>query len=194
MTPPSPAPTGIVLAGGRSTRMGQDKAVVRVGGRRLVDLAVDVLAPVCSEVVVAAGERVLPDLAVAQVHDSGEDGPLGGIVTGLGYVDTELAAVVAVDMPFADAALLVDLARRWSGEVAVVPRTGERLQPLHAVYATAAVGRLADALRRGERSPTRAVLDLGALIVDVEDDRFAHNLNAAADLVALEEARLRRSS
>lgn len=182
MMPPDLA--GVVLAGGRSSRMGQDKAVLRVGGRRLVDIAVAVLSTICVEVVVAAGNRVLPDLAVAQISDSGAVGPVGGIVAGLEHAQTELVAVVAVDMPFADAALLVDLARRWTGQVAVVPRTGEQLQPLHAVYARQSAPDLAAALQAGERSAARLVVDLGALVVDVDDDRFAHNLNVPADLRA----------
>lgn len=183
MMPPQPL-TGVVLAGGRSSRMGEDKALLRVGGRRLVDLAVGVLTAVCTEVIVAAGDRKLPDLAVPQISDSGADGPVGGILAALEHARTQLLAVVAVDMPFADAALLADLVRRWTGQVAVVPRASGRLQPLHAVYATHSAADIAAALHAGERSLTRLVLNLGGLIVEVDDDRFAYNVNAPGDLLA----------
>ena len=182
MTPPVPPLTGVVLAGGRSSRMGSDKALLRVGGRRLIDLAVDALTPLCGEVLVAAGPRVVADLTVRQIHDAGDRGPLAGIVAALGEVSTDLAVVVAVDMPAVDVTLLADLARRWNGEPAVMPSAGGRLQPLHAVYATAALARLQDCLQAGIRSPARALVDLGALIVDVDDDAFARNLNLPSDL------------
>ena len=187
-SPVPPHMTGLVLAGGRSSRMGQDKAVLRLGGRRLVDIVVGILTPVCSEVFVAAGDRAIPELDVRQIRDGGDAGPLGGIVAGLAAASTDLVAVVAVDMPFADGSLLVRLAEQWVDEVAVVPRTGERLQPLHAVYAKHAQRPLNASLRRGQRSPAHALIDLGARVVAVDDDRFAHNVNRAADLAALEAA------
>jgi molybdopterin-guanine dinucleotide biosynthesis protein A len=107
-------------------------------------------------------------------------------VAGLETVSTDLAAVVAVDMPQADSRLLRDLAARWSGEPAVVPRANGVLQPLHALYATAALDHLRAAVRAGQRSATRVVLDLGALVVDVDVDAFARNLNRPADLGAAE--------
>lgn len=182
MTPGPPPLTGLVLAGGRSTRMGQDKALLRLDGRRLVDIAVETLAPICTDVIVAAGARIIDGLGVRQVADTGEDGPLGGIVAGLAAAGTDLVAVVAVDMPAADPALLAGLAQRWGGQVAVVPRAGGMIQPLHAVYATPWSGRLGAALRAGERSPARVLADLEALVVDVDDGSFARNLNRVSDL------------
>ncbi len=181
-----PPLTGVVLAGGRSTRMGQDKALLEMSGRRLVDIVVDVLAAVCDGVVVASGPRPIPDLDVRQVHDTGEEGPLAGIVAGLATSTTQLAAVVAVDMPFADGQLLLDLAQRWTGQVCVVPRAGGFVQPLHAVYAVAGQPKLRELLAAGQRSAAQAVEDLGALIVDVEDATFARNLNVPQDLTPAE--------
>lgn len=173
--------TGVVLAGGRSTRMGVDKATLAYEGRRLVDRAIDRLAEVCEPVIVVTGDRSIADLAVAQVRDAGV-GPLGGIVAGLGQVTTPLAAVVAVDMPFADPALLQRLAEAWDGEPAVVPVAGGCLQPLHAIYAAAAVDDLAALLDAGERSPARALELLGCRRIQIDDPTFAVNLNRVEDL------------
>lgn len=181
----TPSLAGLVLAGGRSLRMGQDKAVLRVNGRRLVDLAVQALAPICTEVLVAAGQRSIPDVRARQIADPG-DGPLGGIVAGLACANSDLVAVVAVDMPAVDAGLLAALAARWGGEAAVVPRAGGFLQPLHAVYATQARAALEAAFLGGQRSPADAVVGLRALVVEVEDAGFTRNLNAPQDLVGEE--------
>lgn len=186
--------TGLVLAGGRSTRMGVDKALLRVGGRTLAARALAVLATVCDEVLVASGDgRRLDDLAVAQVADAlPEAGPLGGIVAGLEAAHHELVAVVAVDLPYANAALLELLAGRWSGEPAVVARADGRLQPLHAVYTRAAAPLLRARLVEGQRSITRALHALRARVVEPVEwapadpaGRFALNVNRPEDLAEL---------
>lgn len=173
--------TGVVLAGGQSRRMGVDKAMLVVDGQRMVDRAVESLAEVCGQVVVAAGTRTIHGLSVAQIADAGV-GPLGGIVAGLRAAPTALVAVVAVDMPTIDTALLLRLAQEWDGESAVVPVTGDRLQPLHAVYSTAAASDLEALLDAGDRSPTRALQRLGCRAVPVADAAFATNLNRPDDL------------
>lgn len=77
-----PALTGVVLAGGRSTRFGRDKAAFEFEGARLVDRVGGVLATVCEEVIVASGDgRRLDGLAWRQVEDAVADaGPIAGIV------------------------------------------------------------------------------------------------------------------
>lgn len=180
--------TGLVLAGGRSTRMGTDKALLRVDGRRLVDIAVATLGAVCDAVIVAAGRRRIPDLDVPQIDDPAQ-GPLPAIVAGLRAARSELVAVVAADMPRADAAVLRRLADLWDGESAVAPVVNGVVQPLHAVYATAATERFAALVDAGERSPTRALASLDARLAapqawwhDGLADDFAVSVNSPADL------------
>jgi molybdopterin-guanine dinucleotide biosynthesis protein A len=175
--------TGLVLAGGRSTRMGADKATLVVDGQRLVDRAVATLAEVCGEVLVAAGTRPLEGLDVEQVPDDGT-GPLGGIVAGLQRCTTPLLAVLAVDMPAASAEVFAALATQWTGEAGVAPRVSGVIQPLHAVYATAAADEFALLLADGERSPRRALEQLAARFVDYSSAAFAVNLNRPEDLPA----------
>lgn len=177
--------TGLVLAGGKSARMGTDKAVLRLQGERLVDRAVRVLQGCCAEVLVASGDGArLAGLPVPQIADAmPEAGPLGGLVAGLETAAHDLVAVIAVDMPGADAGVLRRLAGRWDGQAAVVPRTAGRLQPLHAVWAKAAAPDLRALLDHGERSVTAAAERLGALIVDADAwGPFARNVNRPEDL------------
>jgi molybdenum cofactor guanylyltransferase len=179
--------TGLVLAGGKSVRMGTDKATLRWDGERLVDRAVGVLQVCCAQVLVASGDGVrLTGLPVPQVADAVHDaGPLGGLVAGLEAAAHDLVAVVAVDMPGADAGVLRRLAERWDGQAAVVPRTGRRLQPLHAVWAKTAAPDLRALLDHGERSVTAAAERLGALVVDADGwGPFARNVNRPEDLTA----------
>lgn len=173
--------TGLVLAGGHSTRMGVDKATLVVDGQRMVDRAVTTLAEVCGQVLVATGTRTIDALDVEQVHDDGT-GPLAGIVAGLRRCPTPLLAVLAVDMPAASGEVLRELAAQWTGEAGVAPRVGGVVQPLHAVYSAVATEDFAALLAGGERSPRRALERLSARVVDYPGGAFAQNLNRPADL------------
>lgn len=182
--------TGLVLAGGASRRMGGDKALLDVDGQPLVHHVAQRLATVCTSVLVAPGARRLPSMPWRQVpdHATGE-GPLGGIIGGLAAASTPLVAVVAVDMPHVDPALLVSLAHAWDGGAAVVPVAGGRPQPLHAVYAVAALADLTTAFADGDRSVSRVLRRVGAAFLEIgDDDRWAGDLDTPEDLL-----RFRRS-
>lgn len=188
-----PVLSGVVLAGGQSRRMGRDKAVLRVGGERLVDRAVHALQTCCSEVFVASGDgRRLAGLDVQQIADAVPDaGPLGGILAGLECARHPLMAVVAVDMPAADPGVLRLLAQTWSGEGVVLPRAGGRRQPLHAIWSRACVGELRVLLERRERSANTVAEHLGVRVVEPQEwgpaaatPHFAHNVNTPEDLEA----------
>jgi FdhD protein len=188
---PIPGVTGLLLAGGASTRMGTDKAVLEIDGEPLALHVVRVLARVCDPVLVASGDgRRLDWLELPQVTDLAPDsGPLAGLVAGLEAAATPLLAVVAVDMPNASDAVLRLLAERAQGHDAAVPETREGLQPLHAVYATAAAARLRASFESGERSVRRALEPLDVAVVAHEEwagadptGLFARNVNRPADL------------
>lgn len=185
--------TGLVLAGGRSRRMGADKALVEVDGRPLVRVVAARLAHVCVEVLVAPGARRLPDLPWRQVGDrvAGE-GPLAGILGGLAAASTPLVAVAGVDMPAVDPDLYAALADAWDGtQPAVVPVAAGRPQPLHAVYATAALPRFAALFDAGERAPTRALTRLQAHGVEVpQGTAWAASLDTPDDLARFLDGRV----
>jgi molybdenum cofactor guanylyltransferase len=184
--------SGVVLAGGPSSRMGADKALLDVGGEPLVLRAVRTLAALCEDVVVASGDgRRLAGLGVAQVADvEGGAGPLAGIIAGLESATHQLVAVLAVDMPHANAAVFRLLADRWSGEPAVVPVVDGHEQPLHAIWTRDAAVPLRDLLAAGQLSARSAAVALGAAIVGPDvwgradpTGRFATNLNRPEDLL-----------
>lgn len=186
-----PTLSGVVLAGGASSRMGQDKALLVYAGEPLVARAARLLASFCDDVVLASGDgQRLGLLELPQVADVAPGlGPLAGIVAGLERAAHPLVAVLAVDMPYASGPLFGLLAQLWAGEPAVVPVVAEALEPLHAVYAREAASALRAALAGGQRSVRRAVAALGVRRVGPAEwaavepaGRFAGNLNRPGDL------------
>ncbi len=188
---PVPGLTGLLLAGGASSRMGADKASLVVDGEPLARRVATVLSHVCGRVLVASGDGHRLDwLDLAEVADvEPAAGPLSGLIAGLEAAETPLVAVVAVDMPDASDAVIRLLAARMPGHDAAVPRTERGLEPLHAVYAAAAAAALRAAFEGGERSVTRALERLDVTVVEPDEwasadpsGGFARNLNRPADL------------
>jgi len=171
--------------------MGVDKASLVVDGEPLARRASAVLAAACTSVLVASGDgRRLDWLGLPQVTDLEPGaGPLAGLVAGLEAARTPLVAVLAVDMPDANPEVLRLLAGRVGECDAAVPRTERGLEPLHAVYATAAARGLRAAFEAGERSVQRAIERLEVVVVEPDawsdadpTGRFARNLNRPGDL------------
>jgi len=111
--------TGVVLAGGRSQRFGGvDKTRLPLGGRTLLQRAIDTLAPVSSICLVvggapAAGVTVVPDRYPGA-------GPLGGVLTALEAIDSSHALILAADLPFISGSLLRDVQRAGADAAAAV--------------------------------------------------------------------------
>jgi molybdopterin-guanine dinucleotide biosynthesis protein A len=126
----------IVLAGGESKRLGTDKAFLRIGGRVLIEGIVEKMARIGDEVIIVTNSpqkyghlevRLVGDIAPGQ-------GALGGIYSGLRAARSEYGLVVACDMPFLDLRLLRYMILSSPGWDVVIPRVGELIEPLHAIY------------------------------------------------------------
>lgn len=162
-----PRVTGIVLAGGRSTRFGGDKLAVEIGGRPLLHLAIDAVAGVVDEIVVVVardgpGPALPPDslvpVVVARDAVAGQ-GPLAGLAAGLAAASHPLALLVGGDQPALRPALLRELLRRLTPAAGGPPldvvglEDDGRLRPLPVALRVATVGPAAGvALAGGTRS------------------------------------------
>lgn len=161
--PPDTGVTGVVLAGGSSSRMGRPKPLVVLGGKLLLARIKEALDRVCDEIVLVVGadqDDATPDTGLALgmhvVADRLPDaGPLAGIEAGLKATSTPRAFLVAADHPFLSADLIAGMAEiAVSGPFdAVVPSKGGRLEPLHAVYSPESwLPVVSSALEAGRRS------------------------------------------
>ena len=130
---------GLVLAGGRSRRLGVDKGLVQFDGMPLLRIVVERVAGVCREVAVAVDRPgryeglALPARTVAD--ESPGLGPLSGLQVGLRTCRTEHVLVAACDLPFLNVELLRHMAKVPRAYQALVPWQDGRWQPLHAIYA-----------------------------------------------------------
>ena len=182
--------SAVVLCGGRSTRMGRDKALLEMDAVPLYRVLAERMARIADPVFLAPGvPGRLGPTGYPELPDAVADaGPLAGIASALKASPHELVAVVAVDMPFASPAVFSLLSDLRVTEQAVVPVTADGSQPLHALYARAALPKMVEALRAGRYSVrallrTMEVREAGELEWRDADPskRFALNLNEAGD-------------
>ena len=132
--------TGVIQAGGKSTRMGgEPKALLELGGRRIIERVLDAVAPVVDDVLIVTNTPALyAFLGVPMVPDVYPDhGSLGGIFSGLAAASGEAAFTVACDMPFLHPPVARLVIGRAGQADVVIPRVGEQLETMHALYAKA---------------------------------------------------------
>ena len=193
------ARTAVVLAGGRSTRFGdEDKAVADLAGTPMIRRVVNRVAPTVDSVVVNCRGAQLPaiesalsgvDRPVTFAEDEYPDeGPMAGMATGLRAVEGEYAVVVACDMPFVEAGFVDYLFERAAGHEAAVPRPDQWFETTHAVYRAAAmVDACEAALEDGENRIVAALFELDFVVVDADEvrdhghPRTFENCNTRAD-------------
>lgn len=116
--------------------MGQNKALMSLGGKRLVDRVVDVMRDVFSAVLMVTNTpEVYAELSIPMVRDVWpEKGSLGGVYSAIYHVATPYCLVVACDMPFLNAAVLRYLIAQIADYEVVIPDVLGELQTLHAIY------------------------------------------------------------
>ena len=145
----------IVLAGGKGLRLGRDKVLEVVGNRNLLRWVVSQFSSFSSDIiVVTAGKKSFPQFIdyprfklVTDIYPS--KGPLGGIYTGLAASDSFYNLVIACDMPFLNQALLRYMIQLSAGFDLVVPRLGDLVEPLHAIYSKSCLAPIEGLLSQG---------------------------------------------
>jgi molybdopterin-guanine dinucleotide biosynthesis protein A len=185
--------TAFILAGGKSTRMGTEKAFVELDGRNLLFRALDLTRAITPNVRIV-GSRGKFSNHGSVIEDVFRDcGPLGGIHAALRVSETELNLALAVDMPLVSPSFLRYLIGQAAAatELAIVPRCDGRLQPLCAIYRREFGDAAERALRKG-RNKIELVFDEVSIRV-IEGDEMARagfscdmfrNLNTPEELRA----------
>ena len=126
--------TGVLLAGGQSRRMGQDKALLEIDGETLFSRAFTLLQRHFPFVLIAGGRPGLEHPGAPRISDIYPGSALGGLYTGLHSAKTEWIFVAPCDMPYPDARIIERLLNHRDGVDAVVPRTPSGYEPVFALY------------------------------------------------------------
>ncbi|MCP4553001.1 MAG: molybdenum cofactor guanylyltransferase [Bacteroidetes bacterium] len=128
--------TGIILAGGKSSRMGTDKGLLDFNGKKLVETAVGLLSQVCGNIIISANSTNYDFVGYPVVKDIyPNSGPMGGIYSALKESTTKHNLVLSCDMPLIKTALLADLLKVINDFEVIVPWHGDqKFEPMCAYY------------------------------------------------------------
>ena len=187
--------TGILLAGGKSRRMGEDKRHLVVGEQTLLERSLAVLHSIFQEVLVVIAQDSPPlGVDARVVRDLGPDcGSLGGLYSGLMQATTPWVFVVACDMPFLNQAVIAQFTSRKATADIVMAKLDARLHPMHALYGKQCLPVLEQMIRARQfkiqemvsQSSLRVcyVTEADLLTIDPSGRSF-YNVNTLADLEA----------
>lgn len=152
----------IVLAGGKSTRLGRDKVLEKIGDKSLLEQVISRIDPLSKEIIiVTAKPRTFAELAsrpkIKFVTDiiPGQ-GSLGGVYSGLIKSDSFYNIVVATDMPFVNTELLRYMVGVSEGYDLILPQVGGLYEPLHAVYSKNCIKPIEEIFQKG----SKVIIDL----------------------------------
>jgi molybdenum cofactor guanylyltransferase len=128
--------TGLILAGGKSSRFGRNKALVEVGGIRLIERVIRIMRSVFQQVIIITNT---PDeyafLKLPMIEDLIKGlGPLGGLYTGLESISTETGFFVACDMPFLSEPLIRYITKFRDDFDVILPKIDWKIEALHGLY------------------------------------------------------------
>lgn len=188
-----PACSVLLLSGGRGSRMGgRDKGLIEWQGRPLIAWLHDLVRPLTDDLIISCnrnGERYAAWAdRLVQDDDSEYQGPLAGIRAGLAVMRHSYLLILPCDAPVLDRALLESLLQMANAhpDQPVMVRRGEQWEPLFSCLPRVCAPALEEAWQRGERSPRRLLLSLGAVpLLCAEDDPHLANLNTPELLLVM---------
>ena len=187
--------TGVLLAGGKSRRMGEDKRHLVVGEQTLLERGLAVLQSTFREILVVIAQDSPPlNIDARVVRDLVPDcGSLGGLYTGLTLATTPYIFVVACDMPFLNQTVITQFTSRRGTADIVMARLADRLHPMHALYGKRCVPALEEMIRARQFKiqevvshsflRVQYVTEADLLTIDPSGHSF-YNVNTMADLEA----------
>ena len=163
--------TGVILAGGKSSRMGKDKALLPYQVKRLIDAPIETLTGLFSHVVLSVRDPLdYAEYALPKIADQYADiGPMGGICSVL-KSGRERIFCVACDMPYLNEALITYLCG-FTDFDAVIPVWDKREEMLHAVYSNTLVPVFEQAIRSGQYKLANAVASAQVRYIEPDEIR-----------------------
>ena len=189
--------TSIVLAGGRSSRLGREKLAEVIAGKSLIERAISSLSALSQEILIVISQKQARSSLSSYTYPKAktvvdlysQKGSLIGIYTGLMHSSNLLNLAVACDMPFLNLDLLRYMVKIAPGFDVVIPRIGDQMEPLHAVYSKKCIGPMEDRIKQGNLRVTGFFDSVKVRYLGEEElDRFDperlsfFNINTEADL------------
>ena len=143
-----------IIAGGKSNRFGEPKAIAPLGNRRLIDYTLSIAKQLSSDIMLIYGTKAwISSVEFQVIHDLIPDcGPIGGIYTALSFCKSEWIVIIPCDMPLLTKEIYTTLLNRRQSNRPVVAKSHSGLEPLVSVWPKMSMCYLKTAIQRGDYS------------------------------------------
>lgn len=182
--------TAIILAGGKSSRMGEDKGLVLLNGKPMVEYLLDLFRLLCVDVIIVSNNPVYKQFNVPVFEDVIKDkGPLAGIYTGLLQVETEKNIIVSCDIPCMSSHLIEMLLSSSVDHLISVLSYQNKIHPLIGIYSKSLTEDLLNEIQNNSLRVADFVKKHQSNIVKLEEEKFEkelYNINTKEELKMIE--------
>jgi len=181
-------PNGIILCGGQSSRMGQNKALMKLGGITLIEHVINALKPICSEIILSVNNDDLNFLPHQKVNDLIEGiGPIAGFYSSLKNSNSTENIIVSCDMPFISSAFLQYLLQQLNNFDIVLPIYNNKIQTVTGIFSKKILPDLKNQITLKNFVPVNIFEKCNTLFVHPEEKDFKNlqfeffNINTIED-------------
>ena len=167
--------TGVILAGGKSSRMQQDKALLPLGEKRIIEHVVRNLSQVCSSLLLSSNTNNYDFLGIETVPDNFRNqGPAAGLEAILAHLKTDACVVVSCDTPLVSPDFLRFIIQNSNGYHAVIPQHNGHIEPMTAFYTKSMSPIFTQAMQNGLKSPPKIAKKAKHLLLEVPVHKFRY--------------------
>ena len=181
--------TGIILAGGKSSRMGEDKGLVLLNGKPMVQYIIEVLKEVVSDIIIISNNESYTKFGIPVYADIMKDkGPVGGIYTGLYNSTTELNFCISCDVPMISSDFILWLLKRSGNASITLPMYKDKVHQMIGVYSKQVLSNFKESTEKGHLKLSQVNSDMACEIIDIEkeyanfDELIFSNINTKNEL------------
>lgn len=177
--------TGIILAGGKSSRMGEDKGLMLLNGKPMIQYVIDAVSKLTDKIIIVSNSSKYEQFGCKVIPDVVKDkGPLGGIISGLEQTTSERNWILSCDTPYISVEILRELMETMGEEQIRITSAGDKIHPLIGTYRKSALIPLKEQLALNELKLTKAFEGVEKTIFDANHYPLNcfKNLNKKEDL------------
>ncbi len=176
--------TGIILAGGKSSRMNEDKGLMLLNGKPMIQYVIDALSPFVDELIIVSNNEAYETFGHAVYKDLIKNkGPLAGIYTGLKHSKTTKNIVLSCDVPYVSPELLSFLIEESNNEI-TIPKKGTRTHQLIGVFSKLCTTSFKKSIEKNDLKLLDAFKNLNLNVVDANhfEEQLFTNINSPSDI------------
>jgi len=184
--------TGIILAGGKSSRMGEDKGLVLLNGKPMIQYVIEALKEVVSNIIIISNNASYNKFGVPVYSDIIKyKGPVGGIYTGLYHSTTELNFCISCDVPMISSDFILWLLKRSGNASITLPMYKDKIHQMIGVYSKQVLSNFKESTEKEHLKLSQVNKDMACEIIDIEkeyanfDELIFSNINTKNELISI---------